>query len=153
MDDMHEIIKSCSREGFKACFYNANGFGRFKGKVAQIKGNRYLFKRVFASWFEGPDFHECVDGEDHVWIIDGEPFAEAEIAVGDSVEFDGHVELYRRADGTYDLGIRHPDFIEKIPGYELPSDDVMERQFMRSLRCEICLYSSQCYGTICFMDL
>lgn len=84
---MHEIIKSCSREGFKACFYNANGFGRFKGQTIRIEENRYLFKRIFLAWFEGPDYSEYVSKEDHVWIVDGKPFAEAGIAVGDSVEF------------------------------------------------------------------
>ena len=46
-------INKCSRNGFKGCYYDAGGYGQFKGEVVQVKENgsdiRYLFKRIYVS--------------------------------------------------------------------------------------------------------
>lgn len=147
-------INKCSRNGFKGCYYDAGGYGQFKGEVVQVKENgsdiRYLFKRIYVEYQSGVDILE--DKEDHVWIFKANAFKDKGIKVGDCVSFNGEIIPYVRKDGTYDLGIETPEDITKIENYELPSDEQMMAQFLKQLRCETCLYSEQCYGAFCMME-
>ena len=151
-------IDQCKRKGFKGCYYNANGFGLFKGQVVLIKeGNKkntkdYLFKRIFIKYME--DFGIITnDKEDHVWIQNAEPFVQAGVKVGDSVSFSGRIEIYKRWDTRkiigYELGITNPEGIEIIPGYELPTDEEIEKQELSKIECETCSLSNYCYRVYC----
>lgn len=150
-------IDKCSRDGFKGCYFNASGYGDFKGGVIQIKDKstkkrkdiRYLFKRIYVNYDVCFDIIE--DKEDHVWIFNASEFKDKGIKVGDCVSFGGQIKPYRRKDGSYDLGIEDPYNIEKINSYELPSDEKLQEQFMKQLKCETCLFADHCDGVFCML--
>lgn len=69
---------------------------------------------------------------------------------GDCVEFDAEVYRYLRVKNqTIDFGIRNPSFIEKIGEYDLPTEQELREQFLRQVRCEICLLSDHCDRIFC----
>lgn len=150
-------IDKCSRDGFKDCYLNASGYGDFKGEVIKItdkstkkrKDIRYLFKRIDIEYDIGLDIYE--DTEDHVWIFNASELKDNGISVGDSVRFAGIIKPYRRKDGSYDLGIEDIYDIKKIDSYELPSDEKLQAQFMKQLKCETCLFTDHCDGIVCMM--
>lgn len=138
-------INKCEREGFKACYYNAGGYGDFKGKVIDIQGDKFCFKQIAVSYTTYDGMIE-ENKEDHVWVMNGKPFKEKGIQIGNSVSFTGVIRPYQRKDGTHELGIEEAADVEIIEDYELPSDEALEKQFIRQLKCESCLYREHCYG-------
>ena len=150
-------IEKCSRNGFKGCYFDASGYGTFKGEVIKIKDRstknhkniRYLFKRIYVEYDVGLDIIK--DKEDHVWIFSAAEFKDNGIGIGDCVSFAGQIKPYRRKDGSYDLGIEDPSDIRKIDSYELPSDEKLQAQFMERLKCETCLFADHCDGIFCMM--
>lgn len=141
----NDKIRLCKREGLKGCLYDAGGFGNFIGEVMRIEGDKYLFKRIYISYcsYEGVMYE---DKEDHIWIIDGNQFTEKTIKVGDCVSFEGEVHLYKRRNGTYELGVKNPHRIKTVESYELPSDEDLDYQFIQQLTCECCKCRKQCYN-------
>ena len=126
--------------------YALGSLGEFKGKVLIFEEAKILFKYLDVC-FELGDGSFIEGKEDHVWIYDTKPFREAGIHAGDCVSFTGEVYAYKRADNSRDYGIKNCDNIEKIDGYELPSNEYLEEQFYESLVCDItCMYKDLCYG-------
>lgn len=150
-------IDKCSRNGFKGCYLDASGYGYFKGEVIKIKNKstkkhkdiRYLFKSIDVEYDVGLDIIK--DKEDHVWIFNASEFKDKGIKVGDCVSFGGQIKPYRRKDGSYDLGIEDTYDIRKIDSYELPSDEKLQAQSMKQLKCETCLFADHCDGIFCMM--
>lgn len=150
IDDIYvEIMKNNSHNGFKPCYFDAGGFGDFKGEVIEVKKDRYLFKRIFVEYTYGIDV--CEDKEDHVWIFDIKELKKASIKKGDCVSFLGKIEPYRRKNGSYDLGITNVDCVEKIESYELPTDEELYKRFLERLKCETCLFTDHCDGLFCML--
>lgn len=144
------IINECTREGFKACYFDGMGYGTFKGEVIDIKDNKYLFKRIHIEYMGDMGIH-YVAKEDHVWITDKKEFAKKSIKIGDKVKFSGRIKVYQRSDGSHELGICEITDCSKIDDYELPTSEELEEQFLKQVRCETCMYKNQCYGTFCMM--
>lgn len=137
-----------TRSGFANCFYNIT-MG-FKGRIERFAKGRVCFKAIY---LEGmyPDGEMFEGKEDHVWMeIDGfEAFC-----VGDSVSFWAEVYRYVKTGNgkQIDFGLRKPEGIKRIAPYELPTDRELVEQEIRSLLCDVCLYSEQCNRTTCLRD-
>lgn len=145
---MNDIYK-CKRQAFLACYFNANGYGSFKGEVIDIKENKYLFKRIYVEYWYGDGSGTDISKEDHVWIIDGKPFKDQNIKIGDKVSFSGEIKPYKRKDKSIELGITNPTYIEKIDDYELISDKEEYLNFISNIICESCLYLYKCNKITC----
>ena len=143
-------IEKCKRDGFKGCYYDACGYGEFKGKVIKIKNGHYLFEKIFVEWEYGGNVYESK--EDHVWIFDTKALEKEKIKIGDCVAFFGVVEPYTRKNGTYELGITDVDLVYKIEDYKLPTDEELFEQAMNDLRCETCLYTDHCDRVFCLLS-
>lgn len=127
-------------------------FGVFKGQVLKIEKNKgYLFKRLSVEFNDSGCYwdDDIQDWEDHVWIYDSKPFKDADIQVGDSVRFTALAYAYKRQDGTEDFGLKHPQDIIKINGYEILEPTDISYRFIEDLICDICLYSEQCDRLFC----
>ena len=137
------------RDGFKAVYWNGGGFADFKGKIMRRKkGGWCCFGRIYISLTTLDGFVE-EHTEDHVWIQSREKFAG--LKCGDCIAFSGEVAPYRRMDGTCELGIINPDYVEKIESYDLPSDEKIFEQSMKDLKCDLCLFSEQCNRQFCLL--
>lgn len=133
---------------------NKYAFAKFKGHVADISPTKgYLFIRLYIKfntydWRYGNE--EVKDYEDHVWIYDAQPFKNANIKVGDNVQFSALVYAYHRKNGTKDYSLKAPQEIKKIKKYELPiGNKGFSDSFYEELVCETCIYTDHCYGEPC----
>lgn len=152
-DGMFHISNEYTRHCL-AGYYCSGGdtcaFGEFKGHVSKITSDAIIFNRLFIRYDERMDI---IDGkEDHVWIYDKQPFLNAGIKAGDCVRFTALAAMYRRQNGTFDFGLKAPQDIEKIDGYDLPSDDALALQAASRFVCETCMYGDHCDGVYCLMD-
>ena len=146
-DQYHDLLEKCSRQALIAALQNY-GWSPFSGEVIKIKGQKgsrnYLFKSIYFNWEYGLDVFDGV--EDHIWILNAKSLEDANIKVGDKVLFTGDIYFYERLDGTCDAGVKNAEFIEKLDDYELPSDEELTRQAIKSVVCEVCCHSEQCSG-------
>lgn len=134
-----------TRGGFASCFYNfAMGF---KGRIEQFTNDRVCFKAIYLKGMY-PDGEMFEGKEDHVWmdIAGFEGFR-----VGNSVSFWAEVYRYVKTGNgkLIDFGLRKPEEIKRIASYELPSDEELLNQEIRSMLCDVCFYGEQCNRTFC----
>lgn len=129
----------------------ASAYTEFKGEVLKITKNAYLFKRIYVCCDDGGGV--LSEGkEDHVWIFDKQLLVNEGIKEGDKISFDAVAYAYVRKNGTIDYGLRDLSHIEILSSdYQLPSDEELFRQFLRDLRCEVCLYGEKCDRLNCVM--
>ena len=103
-----------------------------------------MFKRIYVSgiFMDGSGYE---GKEDHVWM-DIKPFEKYK--VGDCLSFGGEIYRYLKVKNGNQIsfGIKNPHDINKIDGYELPSDDDMIKQKIDQLICEVCMFNQHCYG-------
>lgn len=140
--DIQWNTSSKARYSFEQCFYEFP-MG-FKGKIEKKQKTKVCFERIYVEgmysdglMFEGK--------EDHVWM-DIKGFEAYE--VGDCISFFAEVYRYIKTGNgkAIDYGLRNPEGIEKIEGYELPSDYDLKKQAVEQLVCETCFLSEQCFG-------
>lgn len=144
-DDYLEIqIKSGRnvKRSFQKCYYEMP-MG-FMGEVERKGKGKILFKRIFVDGMYKDG--ELFEGkEDHVWMDEKGFEAYDE---GDCVSF--FTEIYRcvkTGNGKFiDYGLRNPEDIKKIDGYELPTDEGLCRQIITQIICETCYLRDHCYN-------
>ena len=127
------------------------GYATFKGEVFKITKNAYLFKRIYVL-FDDLSGVLSEGKEDHVWIFDKQTLVNKGVGIGDKISFEADVYVYVRKNGTMDFGLRDLTNIEFLSSeYVLPSDEDLQNQFWRDLRCELCLLSGKCDRLVCVM--
>ena len=137
------------RTWFQTCFYEAWG-SNFKGRIESERKGRICFTRIYVSgcYSDGNGFE---GREDHVWM-DKAGFES--YGVGDCVSFSAEVYRYikTRNGKVLNYGLRNPEFIERVPGYEVPSDDDLLRQSIDQMICEVCMFNEHCYLGMCIAN-
>ncbi len=134
-----------THSAFQWCFYNIPL--EFKGRIEKVSGGHICFQRVFVSGMYSDG--ECCDySEQHVWM---DVIGFEDLKPGDCVEFSADAYRYlKTGDGRQiDYGLRNPAGIKKIEEYELPSEDEILTQELRSMLCEACFLSEQCNRVTC----
>lgn len=95
---------------------------------------------------------EGMSYEDHVWMeCDGFEGYQ----VGTNLSFTAEIYRYVKTGNgkMLDFGLRNPQGIRKIGGYDLLSDEELELQAADEFICrELCLYKEHCYGTACLAN-
>lgn len=144
--DIQWNTSSKARHSFEQCFYEFP-MG-FKGKIEKKQKTKVCFERIYVEgmysdglMFEGK--------EDHVWM-DIKGFEAYE--VGDCISFFAEVYRYIKTGNgkAIDFGLRNPEGIKKIDGYQLPTDAQLKKQAVEQLVCETCYLNEQCFG-VCLL--
>lgn len=143
-----EMIRECKRESLKAAYYEAMSEVYFEGEVSQIKDGRYMFKRINIHYFDC-EGNGKIGREEHFWIVKEEELQKNNVKKGDNISFSGTLYVYKRKNGTYELGVENVRDIEKMESYDLVSDEALEYQFLAELECELCLFRDHCNGLFC----
>lgn len=146
-------INNPYRHAFEVGFCEGGSWDGFKGKVLLFDRRGILFERVLfttgAYWDMYDEYHE-----DHVWIRGAK--LPREINKGDCILFYAKIYLYRRKNGTLDYGLKEFEFIEKLDGYAIPTDEELKEQhqehFLHQMRCETCLMYEKCDLINCLMQ-
>lgn len=85
--------------------YEADEACVIRGTVRQIQGGRFMIAPVDVAFAHNGG---AIKGrEQHCWIIDTEPFNNANIAVGDRITFSGIPYAYMRMDGSIDFSLKN----------------------------------------------
>lgn len=136
-----------TRSGFEACYYNIPL--EFKGEIKRFSKRGICFKRIFISAMY-PDGGMFDDKEDHVWM-DKAGFEK--FSVGDCLSFGAEVYRYVKTGHgkMIDYSLRNPEGIQKVPSYELPTDDELRAQAIQEIICETCFLSEHCNKVSCIL--
>lgn len=146
------------REALEDIYLNKNDVCiKFTGVIKFIKDNNIIFDRM--TFVDDSDYANISKEymEEHVWVRDI-PFEKipTDVKIGDTITFYGKVFLYRRKNGTLDYGIEDFNYVGKCDNRQIPTQEELDRQhqeqFVRQIRCEVCLYNEQCDRLICLID-
>jgi len=124
-----------------------NHIGTFKGKVSQIRSDYgFLLTNVSVSFLDENEEDKVVGKEQHVWIKEIDSLKNANVKVGDHVEFKALVYLYKRKDHTFDFALKNLKDVRTIPNHSIPTKEVLILQSAEKIVCENCKHIDHCYG-------
>ena len=136
------------RSSFAICYLNIPL--QFKGRIEKTTERHICFSRIFVSGMY-PDGDMFEGKEDHVWM-DKSGFES--LHPGDCVSFGSDVYRYVKTGKgkRIDFGLRNPQEVQKIDGYDLPSDDDLLLQEIDQIICETCFLAEHCTKMDCMMS-
>ena len=114
----------------------------FEGDILSIRLERTLIRNLY---FEYEKEGEKIRAKEaHVYVYSGLPFLS--FSERDIVSFKATAYVYRRKDGSFDIGLKNANDINRI--YVIPADD--EHSKAEKLTCKRCKYKKECNG-ICLI--
>ncbi len=122
-----------SKDSFTMCIFNCGL--EYKSEIERRTKNKICFKRIFivGMYSDGYMFDAK---EDHVWM-DNNGFEG--FNVGDCVSFSAEVYRYLKTGNgkQIDYSLRNPQGVRKIKPYELPTDEEIRSEMMKSITREV----------------